>query len=201
MRSLSQSIEVRHTPLKVLPGLVDSWMIVCVPLAHKISIQISVGTWKTYHRWIWPLAGQIQVLELLLLQVCISAFRPSPDHGEETHETLPETRGRLLRLVAPALHFLPPRPKLVQPVLARELAQQLHRHDGADPGQAIRVVAAQEVCEADELVAVQTKLALEVGEEEALDGLGLVEHVLEHAPAAEEEHVRVVRDDPIDEPE
>lgn len=52
-----------------------------------------------------------------------------------------------------------------------------------------------------EFLAVDTELARKVGEEKALDGLGLVEHVLVHPRPTKEEHVRVVGDDTLDEAE
>ena len=122
-------------------------------------------------------------------------------HYATTHEALPEPRRTLLALILSALHLRPPLLELMQPVESRELAQQLHRDNGPDPGQAVRVVAPEEVRKADELVAVEAELAFEVWGEVALDRLGLVEHVLEDASAPKEKDVRVVRDDPVDEPE
>ena len=52
-----------------------------------------------------------------------------------------------------------------------------------------------------ELLAVNTKLARKVGEEKALDSLGLIEHVLVHPCPTEEKHVRVIGDDTLDEAE
>ena len=50
-------------------------------------------------------------------------------------------------------------------------------------------------------LAIETQLTREVSEEETLDRLGLVEHVLVHPRAAEQEHVRVVCNDAFDEAE
>lgn len=109
--------------------------------------------------------------------------------------------GRFLGLVTPRLYPLPPVLEFVQRVAPRKLFQQLHGDDGADPGEALDVVAAEEVRELHQSLAVDAEFAGKVGEEEALDHLGLVEHVLVHPRPAEEEHVRVVRDNTLDEAE
>lgn len=107
----------------------------------------------------------------------------------------------VLGFVTPRLHPLPPVLEFVQAVAPRKLFQQFHGNDGADSGEALDVIATEKVCELHEFLAVDTELARKVGEEEALDSLGLVEHVLVHPRPAEKEHVRVVRDDALDEAE
>ena len=123
------------------------------------------------------------------------------DKIQATHEASSKVALGFPGLVTPRLYPLPPVLEFVQRVTPRKLFQQLHGDDGADSREALHVIAAEEVRELHEFLTVDAELARKVGEEKALDGLGLVEHVLVHPRPAEEEHVRVVRDDTLDEAE
>jgi hypothetical protein len=89
----------------------------------------------------------------------------------------------------------------VETIVPRKLFQQFHGNDGANSREALDVIAPEEVSEMHEFLAVNTELARKVGEEKALDGLGLIEHVLVHPRSTKEKHVRVIGNDTLNEAE
>lgn len=116
-----------------------------------------------------------------------------------TYELATEGRAGIVLVVPSLLHLLPPLLEALQAILAVKLGEQLpplHRPYAPQP---IGVIAAEQVGELHEFVAVQAELAVQVAHEVALDHLVVVEHVAVNARAAEEEDIRVVRDDAVDE--
>lgn len=93
------------------------------------------------------------------------------------------------------LHLGPP---VFEGVEGAEFGEDLEGGDGADGREAFGVVAAEQVRDADQFLAVEGVFLFEVGGEVAFDEFGLVEHVLVDARATEEEDVGVVGHDAVD---
>ena len=120
---------------------------------------------------------------------------------ERNYETLPEGGNIVRVLITSGLHLGPPVLKLVQSIITRKLSEELHSDHRSYSRQARRIVASEEVRQPDECPAVQAKLTREIGEEETLDGLGLVEHVFVHALGTEEKDIRIVCNYTVDQSE
>lgn len=126
-------------------------------------------------------------------------MKSSKQEERTTHELAAEGRVGVLLLIVPALlHLLPPRLELLQRIIAVKLGKQLPALNRSNASKSIRIIAAEEVGELDELVAIEAKLAVEVAHEVALDDLVVVEHVAVDASAAEEEDIGIIGHDAVD---
>lgn len=101
-------------------------------------------------------------------------------------------------IVFPLLHVIPPSLEVLETLRTGKVGHDFHSDNGTDARETFRVIAPEQIRYRDEPVPSETHLPRQIGCEKAFDVFGIIEKILEALRRAEEKHIVVIRDDPVD---